>query len=124
MELVRAEGVLYGKGEGKKPGKVWCYNSIERAKQFLPGLSSRMLKRETGTSVKMLSAPNGQYREHQNCEIVRESYQIIHQSGLDKFTVSFVDSLMNDVNTVVHNLEHLPEVEFKELIEVIDQRAG
>jgi hypothetical protein len=70
-----------------------------------------MRKKQAGNSVEL---------EHQYCEIAREVYQTIHTSGLGKFTFSLIDSLWNDLNEIVHDLEHLPEAEFNELIEVIE----
>jgi hypothetical protein len=70
-----------------------------------------MKKKQAGNSVEL---------EHQYCEIVREVYQTIHTSGLDKFTFSLIDSLWNDLNAALHDLERLPEAVFKELLEVIE----
>ena len=63
---------------------------------------------------------NTKYLEHHHCEIAREVYQTIHRSGLDKFTFSLIDSLWNGLNVVVHELNHLPDEVFKELLGVID----
>jgi len=65
-------------------------------------------------------AGNSGELEHQYCEIVREVYQAIHTSGLDKFTFSLIDSLWNDLNAALRDLEFLPEAAFKELLEVIE----
>jgi hypothetical protein len=62
---------------------------------------------------------NGNTLEHQYCEIVREVYQTIHTSGLYKFTFAWIDSLWQDVESVIHILDRLPEPEFKALLEVI-----
>src|SRR5215216_3040274 len=70
-----------------------------------------MRKKQAGNSVAL---------EHQYCELAREAYQTIYTSGLGKFTFSLIDSLWNDLNVIVHDLEHLPEVAFKGLIEVKD----
>jgi hypothetical protein len=75
-----------------------------------------MLEEQTGKSAAL---PHGKHLEHTHCEIVREMHQTIHQSGLDKFTFPLIDSLCNDLNAVVYDLDHLPEESFKELIEVI-----
>ena len=68
-----------------------------------------MVKEQAGNSGEL---------EHQYCEIVREVYQAIHTSGLDKFTFSLIDALWNDLNLVLHDLERLPGATFKELMEV------
>ena len=70
-----------------------------------------MRKKQAGHSVEL---------EHQRCEIAREVYQTIHTSGLGKFTYSLIDSLWNDLNAIVHDLERLPEAAFKQLLEVIE----
>jgi hypothetical protein len=59
------------------------------------------------------------YLGYPYCEIIRAVYQTISQCSLDKFTYSLIDSLWNDLNAVVYDLEHLPEASFKELIAVI-----
>jgi hypothetical protein len=73
-----------------------------------------MVKEQAGNSVEL---------EHQCCEIIREVYESIHTSGLDKFTFSLIDSLWNDLNIVIPQLERLPEGAFKELLEVIEGLA-
>ena len=73
-----------------------------------------MLKEQAGAG-----QSDRKYRENQHCEIVREVYQTIHTSSLDTFTFSRIDSLWIDLRAVVHELDHLPEPVFKELIEVI-----
>ena len=47
----------------------------------------------------------------------------MNTSGVGMFTFSFIDSLWNDLNAVVHDLDRLPEVEFRALIEIIDGLA-
>ena len=59
------------------------------------------------------------YLEHLHRELVRDMYQAIDQSSLDRFTFSFVDSLWNDLNVVVQYLDRLPEPEFRELTEIV-----
>jgi hypothetical protein len=71
-----------------------------------------MRKEQAGNSVEL---------EHQYCEIAGEVYQTIHTSGLGKFTFSLIDSLWNDLNTIVHDLERLPDAQFKQLLEVIER---
>jgi hypothetical protein len=71
-----------------------------------------MVKEQAGNSVEL---------EYQCCEIVREVYETLHTSGLDKFTFSLIDSLWDDLNMVIHELEHLSEGTFKELLEVIER---
>lgn len=61
------------------------------------------------------------YLDHQSCEVVRDAYQTIHTSGLYKFTFTFVDSLWDDLNTVLHELESLPRAAFQDLLEGIER---
>ena len=70
-----------------------------------------MRKKQAGNSVEL---------EHQYCEMAREVYQTIHTSGLGKFSFSLIDSLWNDLNAIVNDLERLPEAACKELLEVIE----
>ena len=80
-----------------------------------------MLKEQAGDPVDLMHKPvNEEYLENQSCEIVREVYRTIHTSGLYKFTFSLIDSLWNDLNTALDELERLPEESFKELMEVIE----
>ena len=65
-------------------------------------------------------AANIKYLEHQYYEIVREIYETIHASGLYKFTFTLIDSLWDDLNAALHELESLPQTEVKELLEVIE----
>jgi hypothetical protein len=58
--------------------------------------------------------------EHRHCQHVGEIYQILQTASLDKFTHSWIDSLQDELRAIVHELEHLPEAAFKELIGVID----
>jgi hypothetical protein len=69
-----------------------------------------MRKKQAGNSVEL---------EHQYCEMAREVYQTIHTSGLGKFSFSLIDSLWNDLNAIVNDLERLPEAACKQLLEVI-----
>jgi hypothetical protein len=78
-----------------------------------------MLKRQAGDPVKLPQPANGNYLEHQHCEIVRGAYETIHTSGLDEFIFSWVNSLYTDLDTVLQELDQLPEASFKELIEVM-----
>jgi hypothetical protein len=78
-----------------------------------------MMKRPAGNSAKVLPQATTKYLEHQHCESARDVYQTLHTSGLDKFTYSLIDSLWNDLSTMVHHLERLPEDTFKELMGVI-----
>src|SRR5688572_2941709 len=75
-----------------------------------------MLKEQAGTPEER----NGRYLEHRHCVIVREIEQTLHTSSLEKFTYSWIDSLREELNAIVHELEILPEEAFKEMIEVID----
>jgi len=80
-----------------------------------------MLKKQAGNSVELPhKQANTKVLEHQYCEIAREVYQTIHTSGLDKFTFSLIDSLWNDLNATLRDLEFLPEAAFKGLMEVIE----
>jgi hypothetical protein len=60
------------------------------------------------------------YLEDQYRDIVRDMYQTIHTSGLDKFTFAWIDSLWSDLSAALYELERLPEAVFKELLEVIE----
>jgi len=77
------------------------------------------MKRPAGNSANVLPQANTKYLEHQHCESARQLYQTLHTSGLGKFTYSLIDSLWNDLSTLVHQLERLPEDPFKELMGVI-----
>jgi hypothetical protein len=77
-----------------------------------------MLWKQAGISVESPLA-NSKYLEHQHCEDVREVYETLKQSSLDKFTLSFIDSSQNDLEDVIFDLERTPEDVFKELIQVI-----
>lgn len=79
-----------------------------------------MLKEQAGNSIELPSQANRKYLEHQSCENVREVYQILQTSSLDKFTFSLIDSLLNALMVVIHHLERLPEARFKEILEVIE----
>lgn len=79
-----------------------------------------MLKRQADHSVEVVPQADGKYLEQGHCNLVREIYETLQTSSLDKYTYSWMDSLRDQLNDVVHELEHLPEAEFKELIEVID----
>ena len=61
----------------------------------------------------------GETMERESCEVVRGIYETIHTSNLDKFTFARIDSLYDDLNAVVQELDRLPEETFKELIGVI-----
>ena len=76
-----------------------------------------MLREPAGTSVEYQS--NRKHLEHQFCEAVKEVYQTIHTAGLYKFTSPWIDSLWNDVNEIVYDLDRLPEPSFRELMGVI-----
>jgi hypothetical protein len=79
-----------------------------------------MLKEQAGNSIELPFQANRKYLDHQSCEIIREVYQNLYSSNPDKFTYSFINSLGNRLNGVIHHLERLPEAAFKALIEVID----
>jgi len=78
-----------------------------------------MLKEQAGNAVELPLRADRKYLNHPHCEIVREVYQTIHISALDKFTFSLIDLSWHDLDAVIHYLERLPEAAFKELIEVI-----
>ena len=80
-----------------------------------------MLKEQAGNSIELPFQANRKYLDHQSCEMIREVYQNLYRSNPDKFTYSFINSLGNTLNGVIHHLERLPEAAFKELIEVIDE---
>ena len=79
-----------------------------------------MLQSQAGNSIELPSQANREYREQQYCEIVREVYQILETSSLDKFTYPMIHSLWNTLSDVIHQLERLYEAAFKEMIEVIE----
>ena len=58
--------------------------------------------------------------EQQYREVVRDVYQTVHTSGLNKFTFLWIDSLLNELNAALGELQLLPETVFKELLEVIE----
>ena len=78
-----------------------------------------MLKEQAGNSIELPHQGTGEYLEHGYRKIVREAYETIYHSTLENFTLSLIDSLWNDLNVLVYDLECLPEVAFKALIEVI-----
>jgi hypothetical protein len=78
-----------------------------------------MLKSQAGKRVELPQSQTSQYLEHQHCESVRGVYQTMQSSGLYKFTFAPVDSMWNQLNTVIYELDRLPEESFKEMIEVI-----
>jgi hypothetical protein len=78
-----------------------------------------MLKRNAGKPVELPQSKESKCLEHQHCESVRGAYQTIQTSSLDKFTFARVDALWNELNTVLYELDRLPEESFKEMIEVI-----
>ena len=79
-----------------------------------------MLKEQAGNSIELQPRTNRRYLEHQSFEIIREVYQGLYRSSLDKFKYPFIKSLWNTLNDVIHHLEQLPEAVFKEMIEAID----
>jgi hypothetical protein len=78
-----------------------------------------MLKKQTNHSAQLQHQADRHYLQHKHRELAREIYQTIDRSGLDKFTFSFIDSLWSHLNTVVRQLDRLPETEFREFVEVI-----
>ena len=78
-----------------------------------------MLKRKAGKLVEPPQSKESKCLEHQHYESVRAAYQTIQTSSLDKFTFAWVDTLWNELNTVLYELDRLPEESFKEMIEVI-----
>jgi hypothetical protein len=79
-----------------------------------------MLKKQAGNSAELPYQANTKCLEHQHCETARQVYQIIHTSGLNKFTYPLIDSWWNELNAIVYHLEHLPEEAFKEFMAVIE----
>jgi hypothetical protein len=75
-----------------------------------------MLKEQAGRPEEQ----NGKHLEQQHCETVREIYQTLYTSSLEKFTYSRIDSVREELHAIVQRLESLPEEAFKEMIEVID----
>ena len=78
-----------------------------------------MMKRPAGKSAEFVPQANTKYLEHQHYESARTIYETLQTSGLNKFAYSLIDSSWNDLSTIVHHLESLPEDAFKELMEVI-----
>lgn len=79
-----------------------------------------MFTKATGNSVAQSPPPNVIDLE-QHCEIVREIYQTIHMSGLNRFTFSVLNLWWADLSRVIHALERLPEEPFKEYIALIQR---
>jgi hypothetical protein len=78
-----------------------------------------MPKIPVGNAAEVQSQANRNYLEYKHFEIATEVCQTLQGSGLGKFTFSLIDSLWNELNTVLHRLERLPEVTLKELMQVI-----
>lgn len=78
-----------------------------------------MLKRQADKRVEVPQSKESKCLEHQHRESVRGVCQTIHTSSLDKFTFARVDTLWQQLNSVVYELDRLPEESFKEMIEVI-----
>src|SRR5215208_4713707 len=78
-----------------------------------------MINEQADNTAKWVTQANRNTVESRCYEIVREVYQTIARSGLNNFTYSFIDSLWNDLNIVVYELDRLPEPAFKKLIGVI-----
>jgi len=79
-----------------------------------------MFRKQAGNSVALPPQVNRNSLDHRSCEIIREVSETIASASLDKFTFSFIDSLWQDVNAVLQELERLPEAAFKDLMGVID----
>lgn len=80
-----------------------------------------MLEKQAGDVVELLPQASEEYLQHPYYEITRDVYQTIHRSGLYKFTVSWIDSLWNDLSAVVYELEHVSEEIVHESLEVIER---
>ena len=78
-----------------------------------------MLKKRTGNSAQLPHQADGKYLQYKHHALAREVYQTIDRSGLDKFTSSFIDTLWSNLNTVVQDLDRLPEDQFQTFIEII-----
>jgi hypothetical protein len=77
-----------------------------------------MLKRQAGKSVEQ--SPQGTQRlEHPYCERVRHLYDILHASGIETYTYTFIDSWYLEATVILYELEDQTESTFKALIEVI-----
>ena len=72
-----------------------------------------MAKKQAGNKV------TGKYLEHSCYEIAREVYETIDRSIPSQFTYPSIDLWWSDLNTVVYEMDRLPEATFKELIGVI-----
>lgn len=77
-----------------------------------------MLNRQAGKSVEQ--SPQGtQLLERPYCERVRQLYQILHTSGLETYSYTFIDSWYREATVILYELEDQTESTFKALIEVI-----
>jgi hypothetical protein len=78
-----------------------------------------VFEEQTGNTLALSHQATSKHLEQEYRERVREVYTTIHQSILESFTASLLDSLWNDLHAIIYELECLPEAIFKELIEVI-----
>ena len=78
-----------------------------------------MPERNSDNSAEPVHRAKGNYLENEDCKVIQEIYQTIHASTLENFSVSLIESLLNELRAVLFHLERLPEVAFKELIAVV-----
>ena len=78
-----------------------------------------MLKKLPRNSSQLQHKADPIYLESEHRELARQVYQTIDRSGLNKFTFSFINPLWSNLNTVVRQLDRLPEAEFREFVAVI-----
>ena len=69
-------------------------------------------------------SPDGSVLEHELWEIVRADYHMMQASTLNKFTSSWIDSLLDHWSAILYDLERLPEEQFKQFIETIGRLAS
>src|SRR5688500_8048759 len=77
-----------------------------------------MFTKAADQTTALSSQPDAKFLE-QDYENVREIYQSILLSRLNKFTFSVLDFSWNELSSIVRNLEHGPEEPFKECMSVI-----
>jgi hypothetical protein len=78
-----------------------------------------MRRKQAGKSAEIPQQPTRMHLAHEDCVIVRAVYSTVHQSTLDKFTYSFINSLCKDLQAVIHRLDRLPEVSFQKMVYII-----
>lgn len=77
-----------------------------------------MLKKRAGKSAEQFSQVT-QVLEHQHCERVKKLHEIMHTSGLERYTSVFINSLYGELTVILYELEKESDDTFKALMEVI-----